>query len=424
MHIVSVTRTVPYDGIPHAGGEYALRHARALTELGHSVTFIAPNTAENRRAVTAGGDGGAALLYGNEEVDTPGKIEGLRRRLSPARLSRRERSAFARDAAVRSALARADVLEFHWTQAGDLTRLAGGHAPRDVRRLLVLHDVMTQQIERQVRSGGGSVPVRVGRAAKLRLVRRAERRAIASVDVAVVFSEKDAQKAETLAPASTRIAVLRPPLATGAHVDDEPGELEPDDIEPSPGFDVLFVGWFRRTDNAQAAEWLCREVWPTVRAARPDARLTLAGADPSPALLEIAASDSSVTVTGYMDSLDAVYRRADLAVVPVQQGAGVKFKTVVAMLWGLPVVSTQVGLEGITADPELVWRAADTANDFAAGVLSAASDPAAARRVGAAARKWAGEEFSEERFRARLHDVLESLRAGPPRAGSPQPPSI
>jgi len=405
MHIVSVTRSVPYDGIPHAGGEYALRHARALAELGHTVTFVAPDTAENRRALSTGGHGGHVLLYGDERTDAAGGLERLRRRLSPARIARREHRAFASDARVHEALAHADALEYHWTQAGDLARLADEHAPTQALRLIVLHDVMTQQIERQLRSAGGPLPLRLWRAAKLRLVRRAERRAIAAVDIAVVFSEKDAQKAAALAADSTRIVVLRPPLASGVHVDSATGP------EASAPFEVLFVGWFERADNARAAEWLCREVWPTVRAARPDARLTLAGADPTPVMLATAAEDPTITVTGYHDSLDGFYRRARLAVVPVQQGAGVKFKTVVAMLWGLPVVSTRVGLEGITDDPALVWRVADEASDFAAGILSAAADPATAAHVGRAARDWANEEFSDRRFRSRLHDVLESPRS-------------
>ncbi|MFM9735594.1 glycosyltransferase family 4 protein, partial [Streptomyces niveiscabiei] len=119
------------------------------------------------------------------------------------------------------------------------------------------------------------------------------------------------------------------------------------------------MGWFRRPDNARAAEWLCSEIWPSVRDVYPHARLILAGADPTATMAEAAAMDPSVSITGYRESLDEFYARADAAVIPVRHGAGVKFKTVLAMLWGVPVVSTSVGVEGITDSPELIWRQAD-----------------------------------------------------------------
>ncbi|MFX4404589.1 hypothetical protein ABTA52_19730, partial [Acinetobacter baumannii] len=84
----------------------------------------------------------------------------------------------------------------------------------------------------------------------------------------------------------------------------------------------------------------------------------------------------------------------------------VKFKTVLAMLWGVPVVSTSVGVEGITDSPELIWRQADDAAGLAAGLLAAAADPEGAARVARAAQIWAREEFSDETFHHRLARLI------------------
>ena len=46
--IVSVTPMVPFDGVSHAGGQYYLRHLRALAALGHRITILAPDSADNR----------------------------------------------------------------------------------------------------------------------------------------------------------------------------------------------------------------------------------------------------------------------------------------------------------------------------------------------------------------------------------------
>ncbi|WP_022878662.1 hypothetical protein [Microbacterium sp. B19] len=53
MRIVSLSPVVPYEGIPHAGGQYVLRHLRALRDLGHRVTVVSFDGPENRAAAGA-----------------------------------------------------------------------------------------------------------------------------------------------------------------------------------------------------------------------------------------------------------------------------------------------------------------------------------------------------------------------------------
>lgn len=211
MHIASVTRSVPYDGIPHAGGDYVLRHAQALRELGHMLTFIAPDTDENRRATARGVPADAVVLYPARSLSHPGPVERLTRRLSPARVGRDEHRGLSRSAGARAALATADVVEYQWTQAADLGGVVARFAAPHARTMLVLHDVMTQQVTRQRDGGRGGLPARAIRSLKVALVRRAERRAISRVDTAVVFSEKDAAMARTLAPPAVVVEVVRPP---------------------------------------------------------------------------------------------------------------------------------------------------------------------------------------------------------------------
>ncbi|MFJ4039432.1 glycosyltransferase [Microbacterium sp. NPDC090007] len=404
MHIASVTRSVPYDGIPHAGGDYVLRHAHALRAMGHSVTFIAPDTIENRRAIERGAPADEVVLYPARSIAHPHPLERLRRRLSPARVGRDEHRGLSRSAVARAALAAADVVEYQWTQSGDLGGAVARYATPRARRVLVLHDVMTQQVTRQRDNGRDGRTARLVRSIKVVLVRRAERRAISRVDIAIVFSDKDARAARALAPATVAVEVVRPPLAGGVDV---AAVCRGDRDKGDRPLEVLYVGWFRRADNARAAMWLCCEVWPHVRAARPEARLTLAGADPTAEMHAAASPGMGIEITGYQASLDAFYARADVAAVPVLDGAGVKFKTVLAMLRQLPVVSTSVGLEGITDDPALVWSETDDPRAFAAALLDAADRPEDAARVGRAARAWASREFSEQTYRETLARLID-----------------
>ena len=65
---------------------------------------------------------------------------------------------------------------------------------------------------------------------------------------------------------------------------------------------------------------------------------------------EISALDSEhVRVHGYLtdEELENLYQSVQLSVVPLRFGAGIKGKVLEAMDHGVPVVTTQVGAEGI-----------------------------------------------------------------------------
>jgi glycosyltransferase involved in cell wall biosynthesis len=188
--------------------------------------------------------------------------------------------------------------------------------------------------------------------------------------------------------------VVSPPL------DDTDMHTGPRQEQPAAD-EVLFVGALGRVENEDAARWLLREIWPIVRAARPGARLTLAGAEPSDELLREADAFPDVQVTGYVPSLNPYYERASVVVAPMRLGAGVKLKSVVAMLWGVPVVATPVGAEGVTG-PQVFAAVEEAAADFARAVVAVLEDPASVRETSARAFKWSHDTYSTEQYRRSL----------------------
>ena len=85
-------------------------------------------------------------------------------------------------------------------------------------------------------------------------------------------------------------------------------------------------------------------------------------------MLELARD--AVTVHGYVsdEELIALYSRAACAVVPLRFGAGVKGKVLEAIRYGVPLVTTSIGAEGIP-DAFEVMRVADEPEFFAQAVL-------------------------------------------------------
>jgi glycosyltransferase involved in cell wall biosynthesis len=97
-----------------------------------------------------------------------------------------------------------------------------------------------------------------------------------------------------------------------------------------------------------AAEFLVHDILPRIRAAGCDAKILLAGANPPQSFGNFDRND--VEVTGFIKDPGAVLRSATLAVLPLRMGGGVKVKVLELLGAGVPVITTQVGAEGIPCD--------------------------------------------------------------------------
>ena len=131
---------------------------------------------------------------------------------------------------------------------------------------------------------------------------------------------------------------------------------------------LLFVGGFRFRPNVDAALYFTSEILPLIRTVIPDARLVIAGESPPPEVLQLACD--MVTVPGYVPDLAACYREASVSVAPLRYGGGMKGKVGEAMAHGLPVVTTSVGAEGFGFSLGRNVLVGDTAEAFAAAVIS------------------------------------------------------
>lgn len=161
---------------------------------------------------------------------------------------------------------------------------------------------------------------------------------------------------------------------------------------PQPGADdrLLFVG-SNAPPNALALEWLFREIWPLVRAARPRARLDVAGS-----IRDAFArgAPAGVSLLGVVADLTPLYRDAGIVISPLTAGSGLKIKLVEALAQGKAIVATSVTLQGVEDQAGPAVIRADTAAAFADGIVGLAGDAAWRGRLAAAALAAAHAHFS------------------------------
>ncbi len=133
---------------------------------------------------------------------------------------------------------------------------------------------------------------------------------------------------------------------------------------PAP-FRITFLGGLHWPPNASGINWFAQEIWPSVRAQCPDAVLTIIGKSPPPELSEVEGCE----VTGYVADPSAYLVETAAFVVPLWAGGGMRVKVLDAWNWGLPVVATTIGAEGIRYTPGQDLLIADDPAEFAAAVI-------------------------------------------------------
>jgi glycosyltransferase involved in cell wall biosynthesis len=397
VRIVSIAPFMPFQGIPHAGGEFYRRHAE-LASRSHDFLIVSPKIPENETAMAESGSPPYARLLVPPRAPRgrPGRLFSyVLSRAVPFLAVRPFYRALLEDQQALFAMRRADRIELQWFNAVVL-------APK-LRRAFpgtpivgVFHDIVSQGQARMLYTRGVALRWRLLALAQFVFAVPMERRVMRSLDTAVVLSEKDrallARRGGTAG-----IVVVSPPL------DDEDMPRSPR-LDPPDVPEVLFVGALWRVENEDAAQWLLREIWPKVVAAVPAATLTIAGAEPSPALRREAERHGSVRLTGYVKSLGPYYERASVVVAPMRLGAGVKLKSVVAMLWGLPVVATRVGAEGVSG-PQVFLAVEDHSESFAKALIGVLKDPASARDVRDRAYRWSHDTYSPASYLRSLDRV-------------------
>lgn len=229
------------------------------------------------------------------------------------------------------------------------------------------------------------------------------------------FEARAAQMASatTVVNERERAELLR--LCANARVHVVPNGVDVEAFRPPHGPSseprVIFAGVFDYAPNVEGAQWLAREVWPRVRAARPDARMTLAGARPSRAVQALAEADRSIEVTGAVPDMQPYLWQSALAAAPLLHSRGVQNKVLEAAAAGLPVVVTRTVWDGLPAEILPACRLADDAAEFARAIVDLLALTPAERRA-TAARAWVSDLTWSGRVALLLRLVENAVGAG------------
>ncbi len=248
---------------------------------------------------------------------------------------------------------------------------------------LNVHDILTQGASRHSRGAFGWFWL--FEAAR---TRRWEARHYPLFSRVYVPSHKDLEWIHRLCPAMGDRSLVLDPHFDHHRLAWKPGE--------AGEWRMIFWGALGRRENSEAVMWLVREVFPLLRKEVPRAHLILAGSNPPKALYESAVP--GIEMTGFVEDPATVFSRADVAVLPLFLGAGVKVKVLECLAAGLPVITTEIGAEGInaTSDDGLLVQPSD-ASVFVRALVDLYRDHDRMSKLRNAALTWGERQQRDQR---------------------------
>jgi len=249
-------------------------------------------------------------------------------------------------------------------EAFDVIQIEGVHLFSYVRRIRELaprarlisdwHNIESELLARYA-DNAPSAARRLYARRTVTLLRRLERQLLDLCDAHTVCSERERGILVAQAP-SARIDVI------GNGVDAEFFSAASAGQEPRRV--LVFVGSMDYHANIDAALYFANEVWPLVRARRPDLEFIIVGSRPAAEVLALR-DRPGITVTGTVDDIRPYYARALAVVVPLRVGSGTRLKVLEAMAAGVPVISTTLGAEGLAVTPGANILIADSPAEIA-----------------------------------------------------------
>jgi len=171
---------------------------------------------------------------------------------------------------------------------------------------------------------------------------------------------------------------------------------------------IGFLGNMRWTPGYLAARRLVSTIFPLIKRLVPGAKLLLGGWEARQALHEFV-DHTDVTITENVPDAQEFFRQLQVLAYPVPCGTGVKVKVLEAMAWGIPVVTTTDGVEGIHAINGRDCFVADDDEAFARKVVELLRNRSLGRMLCQAARSLVENEHSPPPVVDRLEEVYAAL---------------
>jgi len=183
----------------------------------------------------------------------------------------------------------------------------------------------------------------------------------------------------------------------------------PDSILPEAD-KLVFTGVMGYGPNEDAALHFVEDIFPLVKAKRPQVQFWIVGSGPSERVKALTRI-SGVHVTGKVDDIRPYVRSAAVFVCPLRVGSGVKNKILAAMAMQKATVATSMSIDGLDLADGREVSLADEPQAFAEKVVRLLTDQKAAQQLGINGLARVQGQYSWAAMGKELETAIQSVMA-------------
>ena len=173
----------------------------------------------------------------------------------------------------------------------------------------------------------------------------------------------------------------------------------------NPEKNILFFGAMGRPENYLSALWFIENVLPEIE--DETIKFVIVGNNPPDVLKE--KENSRIIVTGYVETVIPYFEKAMCFVAPLVLGAGIKVKVLEALSSGVPVLTNEIGIEGIPAKNNEEFLLCKNNTDYVNYIKKLSSDEEELRSIGEAGRNFIINNFSISNSIEYYKDLIQEL---------------
>jgi polysaccharide biosynthesis protein PslH len=187
-----------------------------------------------------------------------------------------------------------------------------------------------------------------------------------------------------------------------------PIAIETSDSEPDYRQNKFYhLGTMNWEPNIEAVQYLIDYIFPKIKAKRPEASLTIAGSNMSEKMKSL--KREGVEFVGYISSIPTFLSQAGILLSPIKSGSGVRVKLLESMGYGIPVVTTVLGKEGIEAQNEKDIFFTETEETFINYAVQLHDSESLRRNIGSQAKKLIQEKYSFENIKKETFEFIQDI---------------
>jgi len=177
--------------------------------------------------------------------------------------------------------------------------------------------------------------------------------------------------------------------------------------KPNKEKNLLWFGSLTDPYNKDAVFFFLEKVWPLVQKKWPEARFIITGFQNTKILKKF--RSSSIIIYDHVEDLTKIVEKARIFVAPIRAGSGTKLKILTAMAYGLPVITTDIGIEGISAIPDVHFCQANSYQDFLVAIEKLFHDYELCLFLGQNARNLIENFYSWDLLAQKQYKIYRSL---------------